>query len=161
MWEEHKALLSDTEAAGELIAAAAEGQAVAGPDIAAALVVAHAARLDVDRLEDRLWQVAEQAGLGLEQIAAVLDLPSARDAERHRAWLRGRAAHPVDEVGAPLAGRAAQRAEQAAQRARRAGQRARQAGENARAAGGRRKELAGEYGMFVSSGGGDGREQDT
>jgi hypothetical protein len=152
LWEEHKTLLSDTEAAVELIEAADGGQGVSAPDIAAALVVVHAARLDVDRLEDRVWRVAERAGFGPEQLAAVLGLPSAEEAEQHRVWLRSRAALPVDEVAGPVAGRAAQRAEQAAQRARQAGQRAQKAGEKARAAGRRRTELAGEYGIFVRDG---------
>ncbi|GAA0230986.1 hypothetical protein GCM10009527_029440 [Actinomadura nitritigenes] len=64
-------------------------------------MVAQAARLDADRLEHRVWQVAEQAGMSLEQMAAVLELPSPEVALRHRDWLRVRASLPTDPVDGP------------------------------------------------------------
>jgi glycine/D-amino acid oxidase-like deaminating enzyme len=100
LWEEHQAPLPDTEAAEAAVSAAEQGQAT-GPDIAAALVVAQAARLDADRLAYRVWQAAEQAGLSPEQIAAVLELPSPEEAVRHRDWLRVRASLPTDSIDGP------------------------------------------------------------
>ncbi|MBT2213148.1 MULTISPECIES: hypothetical protein [Actinomadura] len=105
LWEEHQVPLPDIEAAEETVAAAEGGQAT-GPDLAAALVVAQAARLDADRLEYRVWQAAERAGLSLEQIATVLELPSAEAARQHRAWLRARASLPTVPDGPTMRRRA-------------------------------------------------------
>ncbi|WP_242911360.1 hypothetical protein [Actinomadura terrae] len=100
LWEEHQVPLPDMEAAEETVAAADHDRAT-GPDLAAALVVAQAARLDADQLEYRVWQAAERAGLSLEQIAAVLEMSSAEAARRHRHWLRGRASLPTVPVHGP------------------------------------------------------------
>lgn len=53
-------------------------------EVAAALVVLAAARLDIDRLEARLLEAAQEAAMGWEQVAAVLGLHVVAAEERYR-----------------------------------------------------------------------------
>ncbi|MFD0851979.1 hypothetical protein ACFQ07_07085, partial [Actinomadura adrarensis] len=53
-------------------------------DVAAALVVLSAIRLNLDQTEARLLDTAQTAGMSVEQIAAVLDLRMEDAGERHR-----------------------------------------------------------------------------
>lgn len=111
LWEEHQRPLPDVEAIGKVIEAvdaevhADEGRAAAGTapeidamDLAAALVVLQAARLDMDRLEVGLIDAVRRAGLDWATIASVLDLPDAAAARQRYAALRPRLDAPVDHV---------------------------------------------------------------
>ncbi|MEW9550224.1 hypothetical protein [Nonomuraea sp. NPDC050783] len=133
-WQTRKQPMPDVEAITEAIGAASRGRA-AEPDLASALVVVQALRLDVDRLEHRLLLAARAAGLDWAGVAAVLELPSAEAAERHFARLQRRSRQPADEVefrfgpGTPPVQQAQQtgrRAERVAHRAHEAGERAQQ-----------------------------------
>jgi hypothetical protein len=148
LWDSCKRPLADVDAVAAAINAAESGEAT-DMDMAAALVCAQAVRLDVDRLEYQLMRVAQQAGVGLEKIAAVLDLPSADAAGRYYAWLSGRAALPADVID-PAADPGASPRQRAARAGRRAGQaaaRARKAGDAADRARDRRRNLAAIYSM--------------
>jgi hypothetical protein len=148
LWDSCKRPLADTDAITAGIQAAEAGVA-SGLDMAAALVSAQALRLDVDGLEYRLIVAAQQAGLGFEEIAAVLDLPSAEAAKRYYDWLSQRAALPVDEIDLePDPGsNPRQRAERAGRRAGQAAERARKAGDAAERARLRRMNLIAKYGL--------------
>lgn len=127
MWESHKHPMADLKAIEAVIKAGSRGDEIDGTELAAALVLVQAVRLDLDRLESRLLDTARDSGLTWESIAAVLDLPGAAAAiERHR-WLSSRHAEPVAGVDAPelsTAGNAWHGAMQAGERAREAADRA-------------------------------------
>jgi hypothetical protein len=53
-------------------------------DVAAALVVLAAARLDIDRAEARLLEAAQDVAMGWEQIAAILGVSGVAAEERYR-----------------------------------------------------------------------------
>ena len=93
LWETEKRLIPDVDAIKLVAEAAASGRAE-GLDIGAALVLAQAARLSVDRLEHELFEAAQGIGMRPEAIAAVLDLPDAAAAEERRRWLEARRALP-------------------------------------------------------------------
>lgn len=71
LWETRRHLMPDLDAIRAVIDAAAEGR-TSGPDLAAALVLTQAVRLDLDRLEADLLVAVRQAGLEWDTIAAVL-----------------------------------------------------------------------------------------
>ena len=148
LWETEKRLIPDLDAIKSVTEAVASGQAE-GLDMGAALVLAQAARLALDRLEYELFEGAHAMGMRSEAIAAVLDLPDAAAADKRHRWLTVQRALPYTPAesqppetlagsaqpnGAPggrrasqAAGsgiRAAQAADRAAETARRAAQRA-------------------------------------
>lgn len=75
-----------------------------GTDLAAALLLVHALRLDADRLECDLLSTARGSGMTWESIAALLELPTAGHAERRYERLLARRELPVAEVPAPRGG---------------------------------------------------------
>jgi hypothetical protein len=95
LWETEKRLIPDLDAIRSVTEAAASGRAE-GLDIGAALVLAQAARLGLDRLEHELFQAAEAMDMRPEVIAAVLDLPDAAAVDERRRWLEARRALPYD-----------------------------------------------------------------
>lgn len=89
LWEMMARLLPDRTVIDAVIAASARAQQAAGDDVeamdvAAALVVLEAARLNVDQSEARLLKAAQASGLGWEQIAGILDLSVGDTEERYR-----------------------------------------------------------------------------
>jgi hypothetical protein len=101
LWESRQRPLSDLTAIDEVIAAGDPAQHGASDqpppmDLAAALVVLAAARLDMDQTEARLLNAAHTSGMGSEQIAAILDLSVEHAEERHR-QLKPRLDEPVAE----------------------------------------------------------------
>jgi hypothetical protein len=93
LWETEKRLVPDLDAIRSVTQAAAAGRAEA-LDMGAALVLVHAARLGLDRLEYELFEAARAMGMRPEAIAAVLDLPDATAVEKRQRWLEGRRALP-------------------------------------------------------------------
>ncbi|MEU5884293.1 hypothetical protein [Spirillospora sp. NPDC047279] len=138
LWEESKRPMSDTDAVSQLLAAAARGEDLSGPDVAAALVVMQACQLDADRLEYELFTLAQAKGLGMEQIAAVLELPGPGHAEERMRYLQARHRLPVDPIAEPELGGASAHAQRAAE----ANMRADQADHRVRQIAQRRRELA-------------------
>jgi hypothetical protein len=124
LWDMDKRPMPDQEAVQRVIAAAGNAGTL---DITAALVLAQAARLELDRAEHDIFQAAHAGGITHEAIAAVLDLPGAAAADARQRWLAGRRALPYEEPGplrpgvpdgpAEAAARAGRRARQAAHRA--------------------------------------------
>jgi hypothetical protein len=101
LWESRQRPLSDLAAIDAVIAAgdrAQRGTSGQPPptDIAAALVVLAAARLDMDQSEARLLNAAYASGMSSEQIAAILDLSLEQAEERHR-QLKPRLDEPIAE----------------------------------------------------------------
>jgi hypothetical protein len=101
LWESRQRPLSDLAAIDAVIAAGDRAQRGASgqlppTDLAAALVVLAAARLDMDQTEARLLNAAHASGMGSEQIAAILDLSVEHAEERHR-QLKPRLDEPVAE----------------------------------------------------------------
>jgi type IV secretory pathway VirD2 relaxase len=105
LWEEHDKPLPDVDAVRKTIAsirqAHAAGDQPAAEDLAAALVVLRAARLDMDRLEVELIEAVRDAGLAWAAIAAVLDLPDEKAARQRYEELRPRLDAPVDHIDPP------------------------------------------------------------
>ncbi|WP_344259914.1 hypothetical protein [Actinomadura napierensis] len=135
LWETYERPMPDVDAIEAVIKAAEDGTAI-GPDLAAALVLAQAVRLDADRREFRLLNAARDAGLEAEAIATVLDLPGAHAAREHIDHLVRRASRPVAAVseGPPL--RSGSTGPDEDRRSRRRGQRAQHAAHNGQARGG-------------------------
>lgn len=75
-------------------------------EVAAALLVLSAVRLNLDQTEARLLNTAQAAGMGFEQIAAVLDL-SVEDAEERYRQLKPRLDEPAATTSTPPPRRAA------------------------------------------------------
>lgn len=101
LWDSRQRPLSDLAALDAVITASDRAQRGASGqpppmDLAAALVVLAAARLDMDRTEARLLNAAHASGMGPEQIAAILDLSVEHAEERHR-QLKPRLDEPVAE----------------------------------------------------------------
>ena len=112
LWETEKRLIPDLDAIKSVTAAVSSGKAE-GLDMGAALVLAQAARLGLDRLEYELFEGARAMGMGSEAIAAVLELPDAAAADKRHKWLKTRRALPYNaaeseppESLADMAGRA-------------------------------------------------------
>ena len=106
LWQEHGRPLPDVDAIAKSIDAvrSARDAGEATPpamDLAAALVVLRAARLDMDRLEVALVEAVRDAGLDWETIAAGLDLSDGDAARRRYETLRPRAEAPIDYVALP------------------------------------------------------------
>jgi hypothetical protein len=102
LWEVMEQPLPDLDAIDAVIAASDRAQRGAGDqpqlmEVAAALVVLGAARLDMDQTEARLLNAAQASAMGWEQIAAILDLSVEEAEERHR-QLKPRLDEPVAEV---------------------------------------------------------------
>jgi hypothetical protein len=101
LWESRQRPLADLAAIDAVIAAGDRAQRGASGqpppmDLAAALVVLAAARLDMDQTEARLLNAAYASGLSSQQIAAILDLGVEHAEERHR-QLKPRLDEPVAE----------------------------------------------------------------
>jgi DNA-directed RNA polymerase specialized sigma24 family protein len=89
LWETRKRPMPDGDAVEAVITASDRAQQGAGQppevmDVAAALVVLSAIRLNLDQTEARLLNTAQAAGMSFEQIAAILDLSVEEAEERHR-----------------------------------------------------------------------------
>jgi len=89
LWESRKRPMPDRDAINAVITAGEQAQHGRGEspepvEIAAALVVLSAVRLNLDQTEVRLLNIAQASGMGFEQIAAVLDLSVEEAEERHR-----------------------------------------------------------------------------
>ncbi len=119
LWETEKRLIPDLDAIKSVTEAVSTGQAE-GLDMGAALVLAQAARLDLDRLEYELFEGARAMGMGSEAIAAVLELPGAAAADKRHKWLKTRRGLPYNaaesEPQEALADTAGRRAEAAQRR---------------------------------------------
>ena len=110
MWEARRHPMPDDAAIGAVIAASQAAQAGAGVqpgplEVAAALVLLEAVRLETDQTEARLLNTAQAAAMGWEQIAAILGVDVQEAEERHR-QLKPRLDEPVAHVAAPLPARA-------------------------------------------------------
>ncbi|MCW2885243.1 MAG: hypothetical protein QOE54_5488 [Streptosporangiaceae bacterium] len=108
LWEAMEHPLPDLDAIDAVVAASDRAQAGAGDqpqpmDVAAALVVLGAARLEMDQTEARLLNAAQAAAMGWEQIAAILGL-SVEEAEKRYRQLKPRLDEPVAEVLPPWPG---------------------------------------------------------
>jgi hypothetical protein len=106
LWQEHGRPLPDVDAIAKSIDSVRRAQDAGEPtplamDLAAALVVLRAARLDMDRLEVTLVEAVRDAGLDWEAIAAGLDLPDGDAARRRYEKLRPRSDAPTDYVAPP------------------------------------------------------------
>jgi hypothetical protein len=88
LWETRKRPMPDRDAIDAVITAGDQpqdgGEHAEPGDIAAALVVLSAVRLNLDQTEARLLKTAQASGMGLEQIAALLHLSVGEVQERHR-----------------------------------------------------------------------------
>ncbi len=89
LWEAIELPLPDLECVGAVSSASDRarhgGGEEPGPmDVAAALVVLAAARLDIDRAEARLLEAAQDVAMGWEQIAAILGVSGVAAEERYR-----------------------------------------------------------------------------
>lgn len=105
LWELMSQPIPDLDAIDGVTVACDRAQRGAGEqpgpmEVAAALVVLGAARLELDQTEARLLNAAQTAGMGWEQIAAILDLTVAETEERYR-QLKPRLDEPVAHVLAP------------------------------------------------------------
>jgi hypothetical protein len=137
LWELKKRPMPDGDAVRSVISAAGGEGHVDALDLAAALVVTQAMRLELDVLEAEVLDAAQASGVGCDAVAAMLDLPDGASAQaRHRMLdakrkLPQAPPHP-GEQGAPLsdardaAARAGRRAESAAARAAAAKRRGKQ-----------------------------------
>jgi hypothetical protein len=146
LWDTEKRLVPDLDAIRSVIDAAAAGQ-VEALDIGAGLVLLQAARLELDRLEHKVFESAYELGMGAEAIAAVLDLPDAATASKRRRWLKARRDLPYADIAAQEESRSGRSAEAA----KRAGRRATQAAGRAAEAGRRREQLSHPGGTERSS----------
>ncbi|MGI8333069.1 hypothetical protein ACRYCC_24205 [Actinomadura scrupuli] len=105
LWETKEHPLPDLDAIDAIIDASDRAQEGTGDQpppmaVAAALVVLGAARLNIDQTEARLLDAAQAAGMGWEQIAAILDLSAEAAEERHRR-LKPRIDEPAADVLPP------------------------------------------------------------
>lgn len=113
MWEARRHPMPDHAAIAAVIAASQAAQAGTGEqpeplEVAAALVLLEAVRLETDQTEARLLDTAQAAAMGWEQIAAILGVDVQEAEERHR-QLKPRLDEPVAHVAAPLPARATAR----------------------------------------------------
>jgi hypothetical protein len=109
LWQEHGRPLPDVDAIGKSIDSVRQARSAGGPpplatDLAAALVVLRAARLDMDRLEVELIEAVRDAGLGWEATAAGLDLPDGDTAQQRYEGLRARVEALAPAQSDPSAG---------------------------------------------------------
>ena len=105
LWDLTEHPLPDLDAIDAVVAASDRAQR--GPseqpqpmEVAAALVVLGAARLDMDQTEARLLDAAQASTMGWEQIAAILGLTVEEAEERHR-QLKPRLDEPTARVLPP------------------------------------------------------------
>jgi hypothetical protein len=89
LWETRKRSMPDRDAMDAVITVGGRAQHGTGEspepvEVAAALVVLSAVRLNLDQTEVRLLNTAQASGMGFEQIAAVLDLSVEEAEERYR-----------------------------------------------------------------------------
>ena len=130
LWDTEKRFLPDLDAIKLVNDAAAAGQAEA-LDLGAALILVHASRLQLDRLEYELFESAHAAGMQPEAIAAVLELPDAAAVSQRQQWLKARRALPYTEAGPARPGGPGSSAEAAARAGRRTGRTAERASQAA------------------------------
>lgn len=90
LWEGRGMPMPDQDAIAHVIKAAAAGESLSAEDLAAALLLTQAVRLDIDLMEADLMDIACNAGMSWEQIATVLDLPDAGTARRRYDQLKDR-----------------------------------------------------------------------
>lgn len=95
LWEGRAIPMPDLDAIAHVLKAAAAGERLAAEELAAALLLTQAVRLDVDLMEADLLAVAHDAGMGWDQIAIMLDLPDAATAQRHYERLNDRRSVPA------------------------------------------------------------------
>jgi hypothetical protein len=105
LWEAMEHPLPDLDAIDAVIAACDRAQRGAGDqpppmEMAAALVVLGAARLDMDQTEARLLNAAQASAMSWEQIGAILGLSTGQAEERYR-QLKPRLDQPVADVLSP------------------------------------------------------------
>ena len=105
LWETGKRPMPDRDALHAVITTGDQAQHGAGDhpepmEVAAALVVLSAVRLNLDQTEVRLLNTARAAGMGFEQIAAVLDL-SVQEAEDRYRRLKPRLDEPTATPSPP------------------------------------------------------------
>lgn len=106
LWEAREHPMSDLDAIEAVIAASDRAQSGTGEppelmELAAALVVLGAARLEADQREVRLLNAAQASGVGWVQIAAILEL-SVQEAEERYRQLKPRLDEPVATSLHPL-----------------------------------------------------------
>ena len=128
LWDTGKRLMPDLDAIRSVLAAASSGK-IQAPDAVAALVLIHAARLNLDRLEYGIFETAQGAGMDTETLAAVLELPDAQAARDRQHWLQARHALPHADTGRVRTG------QDPAQAAARPGRRSRQTAQRTAGAG--------------------------
>jgi hypothetical protein len=95
LWESDQYPMSDLDAINA-VRAAAVADDLPGPDLAAALVLVQAARLDLDQLEAKVLRAAQHADMSWDSIATVLGLPSPDLAEEHFRQMIKRESEPTD-----------------------------------------------------------------
>jgi hypothetical protein len=105
LWELMEQPLPDLDAIDALLADSDRAQRGPGDqpqpmEVAAALVVLGAARLDMDQTEARLLDAAQASAMGWEQIAVILGLTVQEAEERHR-QLKPRLDEPIAQVLPP------------------------------------------------------------
>ncbi|MEO5877497.1 MAG: hypothetical protein ABIS86_08740 [Streptosporangiaceae bacterium] len=98
MWEARRQPMPDTDAIKKVLAQFARGGDLLAPDLAAALIVMQAVRLDLDRLEADLLDAVRESGMTWDQVALVLGLPDAAAAQRRYQQMAVRRELPVAEV---------------------------------------------------------------
>ncbi|HEX6518783.1 MAG TPA: hypothetical protein VF070_02040 [Streptosporangiaceae bacterium] len=91
LWEAEKRPMPDSDAMAAVITPGGRAEAL---DIASALVLVQAARLNLDHLEHDLFEGAHAAGITAMAIAAILELPDEAAARERREWLAKRRALP-------------------------------------------------------------------
>ncbi|MDL4815263.1 hypothetical protein [Actinomadura opuntiae] len=109
LWQSRERPMPDRDAIDAVITAGERARHGTGDspepvEVAAALLVLSAVRLALDQTEARLLNTARAAGMGFEQIAAVLDLSVEEAEERHR-QLEPRLDEPAAAPSPPPAGR--------------------------------------------------------
>jgi hypothetical protein len=106
LWETRKRPMPDRDAIDAVITAGGQAQHRTGEspepvDVAAALLVLSAVRLDLDQTEVRLLNTAQASSMGFEQIAAVLGLSVEEAKDRYRR-LKTRLDEPAVTPSPPL-----------------------------------------------------------
>lgn len=99
LWEDDAYPIGDMEAIEAVRVAAIAATTtdrLPGADLAAALVLVQAARLDLDRLEAKMLQAAQDAELSWDAIASILGLASPELAEEHFRQMTKRESEAID-----------------------------------------------------------------
>ncbi|WP_344591537.1 hypothetical protein [Actinomadura vinacea] len=115
LWEARERPMPDRDAIDAIITASARAQRGTADhpglvEVAAALVVLGAVRLNLDQTEARLLNTAQASGMSFDQIAAIFGLSAEAALERYR-QLKPRLDEPAAPPPPPLPGRATARDE--------------------------------------------------